>query len=213
MDKDDKMITLDTSMEKVIDWDRNGDRLVFDTTPGRFKALSAEELDQLSSWTKNLYHVMKGQADSEQRAAEAPSTPGLEISGRFISPGQKLAVNYPEPFLKEWHPAWLRCDEHRGNIGKGYTTVTDEDVETATPNVGGGTTKLVGDSVYKEYELMKLPLKEYERRRDETAAISTQRVKSVEKSAIDQMRRAGGKEFVPPEGGTDGRNWGPPAED
>jgi len=209
----DRDITIDTSIGDMIEWGENGDKLVFNTEPDKFKVLAAGDLDRLNAYNQGVYSVMRGLYESAKRVEANPPTPGLRITSRYISPGNKLAVMYPPGFKDKFHPAWLRCEEERQNIANGYTVVTDDDVITNTPHVGGGTSKLVGDSQYKEYVLMKLPKEEWDRRQAIIGENSQSRIERVETGAINQMRQAGGQEYVPPEGGADAHNWGPPGSE
>ena len=96
-------------------------------------------------------------------------------------------------------------------MAAGYQRVTDEDVQIATPNVGAGSSKLVGDYSYQEYILMKLPKEEWDRRQAADAAKSTSRIKGTEVAAKEQLARAGGQPFeADPDRPDPTHNWGPP---
>jgi len=200
-------ITIDTDIGDIVKWDREEKRLLFAYEVGKFKKLSDSEVDRLSHWSKLLYTQALQMNKQRIKYEKNPSTPGLHVSSRLIPPSEKLEVIYTDEFLNKWHPFWGRADSHNKYLRDGYTTVRyDDGVETFAKGLGAGEIPRIGTAHEDEMVLYKIPKEEAKRREQAAGEKSRRRMGAVEEGTIEQMRQAGGKEFVPGEG-QDGRAW------
>lgn len=116
-----------TPFEKVLEWDKKGLRVTFNTDSGHFKELSAEELDRCSAWFKSTYRVMREVARTQNPEAD-------EFARHFKVTNPALALGSPLQRIRGVKtvdgvkPMFFRPDLLADAYEKGYRPPRDGEV-------------------------------------------------------------------------------------
>ena len=191
------VITIDNLPKEVVSLDREGYLLSFDDEPGKFLYLEDEILDELSKNNYTSYMISEGFHARRRKEKEHPedfSTAGIKMEGRFSTATARLKVEGQDPGM---HPCWKRPDELQQAAYEGYRIAKGESLRTFMGE--GNMVHKVGALGKDELILTEIPNKLYKERQRMVEEKSKSRIAMVEKNAIEDMRRAGGKAYVPNE--------------
>lgn len=198
-------VTLDMTEEDVIQYDKDGKNLFFDGDLGAFKELSDKTLSQLSSLNRVRYFSSYGEYTyNKKREFEPKISERVKVSPRYATATQRLEVLNKDP---NKHYVWKRTDEVRAAKYEGYQVSSDEKLDTFGSDTSSVHT--VGETGEAELVLMETSKENFKARQRAISEKSQRRIKAVEDTAKEEMRRDGG---LPYEGeGPGGPNFTPPA--
>ena len=104
-------ITVDDSLEKIVELDSAGRRLRFNPDPDLFKRLAPDELKKLSEWARFAYDIARDEWSNlkdAQRAEEENLLANIEVGVDMGRATQRLDVKGKQEGY-EYH--WIRPDE------------------------------------------------------------------------------------------------------
>jgi hypothetical protein len=196
-------ISLDNSIESVVELDKSGEKLFFESDQGKFLELPEDIVRGLSAKNKESY-LFALLAHKKESVAPQPS-PGLRIQPEFAKASDRLDFEYTPEFRAKFHPCLKRPDELRRALAEGYTYVTSSDGVKGflSPDARGNI--FVGVAGYPEMYLMKIPVEIYEKRLKEVENRSQAFNKAVDEQTIETLGKLGGKPFEAHE--RDDKNW------
>jgi hypothetical protein len=124
-----KKVTIDTSIDAVIEWDKEGKTLDFSIES--FLRLPEEVIDTMSRANAIQYHVARTWAEREEEARKSrppEGGPRIEVLGA-VDPFESKMRDKISAFegQKEWHYAAIRPDEVPGFKERGYQVVPEDD--------------------------------------------------------------------------------------
>jgi hypothetical protein len=207
-----KKISVDDEVKQIIEWDKAGIELLFDTRPGKFKELTGEEIKQLGSRTRTAYAISKDMAkdrlEEEPLAAAIGSvevkTPrtlekaegGFKVNREAGSSIKRLEIKAVSDGVKRDDLYYARAEDVEDEEAMGATIVTSGVKSHANPS-GQGVHRVTRKGV-DELILM--------RRSNRNAAIAQEsnRVHGAISEGIDSSLRAEG-DRIP--GATKGRSF------
>jgi len=189
-------INLDYTPQRVVSLDKEGYKLFFDSTPGKFLRLSDHQLDLLGRDNRDRYLVSEGLYAREKYQKDHPDEvgSGIEVSGVFATATERLKVEGKEP--GKWY-AWKRPDELRKVSREGYQIARGKSLRTFMGQ--GDEIHRVGEYGKDELILTEIPEEQHQKRRRIVGEKSRKRIEAVETNAVEEMRRGGGVPYVPPE--------------
>ncbi len=150
-----RVVTLDNSFETIIEWDKNGDTVLFDTKS--FKRLSDAEVVQLTKRTAERYHLSRELFEAEQEAAALGVRELPEFSTELGSATERLRIANQDPSMKYKH---VRTDKVEQRLAEGWVFVKDGPERTLNKTAGGLHT--IGSKGNEELVLMKMPKSRWE---------------------------------------------------
>ena len=189
-------ITLDMREEDIIHLDKDGYKLIFDTTEdNKFRILPKNILDELSRENRERYYLVYGQWKTD---LDAKPTEGIKIRPNFSSAITRLEVLNKKP---EYGYGWVRPDQlQRVDYEGGYPCV-DPDVITFGNTEDKHKHTISGGGIV-ELILCQWPIDKWnETKLFEPGRVSKERNEGVIGSAKDKL--PGG--YIPKT--NDGRNW------
>jgi len=192
-------ITLDTQVSDLVDYDKSGTKLFFDSTPGRFLVLPDDTLKSLSKDNQVAYLMAKVSNIEEMKSKASPPTPNFKVRSGFATATRRLKVDIPPELLAKFHFCWKRPEELQDARGIGYEVVPKGMVETFG-NKGADADRaahVVGKEGAEELVLMYIPIEDYkEMERQNKEADDLQRSISTS-NAASVITAAGGIPFDP----------------
>lgn len=204
-------VTVDDSFEKIVELDTKKQKLRFDPSPDKFKALSAEEVKQLSAFSKFAYEVARDEYQDlkdAERAEEEDLLETIRVGATMGRARQRLHIDGQQ---KGTVYRWIRPDEQRDFLApnRGWKIVKDGPERTLQNQTGRGP-HIIGTKGSEELILVK---------RSEAAHMAEKTAKKEKKRADrqslddkyrEEIERRGAKSFGGEEidGGDDeGREW------
>jgi hypothetical protein len=186
-------VDIDTSVENVIQYDKEGKKLFFDSDTGKFLQLPENVFRGLSSENQVSYLLAEKSAKIEMKQKENPPTPDLSIISNKAMAGELLDVIYPPGFREKWHVAWMRPDKTPYYLNRGYSYVTASDGVTS---YGSQYDKdknyhFVGRGGNVELVLLKLPLEQHKRMVKQYSDESKIQADGFIEESKDAMKRSG----------------------
>jgi hypothetical protein len=199
-----EVITVDDSVESVIQRDSDGKRLRFNTDPDRFKQLASSEVAKLSQFGKLAYEIAQEEwreRKDEQRAKEEDILAIIEAGTDLGQATQRLFVENEQ---KGWVYRWIRPDMLRDYLSanKGYEVVKGGSERTLCNPTGSGP-HVIGTKGSEELILVK---RSEEREHAERRGKKRARQEEL-KSMPAQHRAAIERQGVRSIGDEDGREW------
>ena len=191
--KADLNITLDTKTSSVIEYDREGLSLKFESAPGLFKELGKEVLESLSTENRNSYFISYGLMRKEKDSII--STSGLVVNPVYANATNRTKVDAPPEFRKLWQLCWKRPDQLQMAKSKGYKYVTQDDPVTGFSRDARGHW-IVGVAGAIELELMKVPKVIYDGIKNKYREESRLRNASLEDESRENLKRLGAKKVI-----------------
>jgi hypothetical protein len=201
-------VTLDTTEEDVLKYNEEGKNLFFDGDLDSFKVLSDNTIDQLSYINRQRYFSSYGEYKYNlEHKDEENITSRIQVSPRYATATGRLEVHGKDP---RFHYCWKRPDELRQAKYEGYEVADDDALDTFQGKDKVSSLHKVGAYGDDELVLTKIPQELFDERQRAIQEKSTKRIKAVEDTAKDEMRRAGGLPYEPPKG-PGGPNFTPPS--
>ena len=205
-------ITLDTSDKDVLDYDKKGKTLHFNSDIGRFKALRDVVLQNLSKRVRQDYFLA---FDEHQQNTKEALNPFRDLNLKVTLPGGGTATSKLDVLNKQkgFHYAWRRPDERGVAEYEGAVPVQKGELNREGKEIGVlSGTALTGSSFTikdsggdEELVLYKIPTELYEAKLKEVGDKSRQRNGVVVDATKKEMENSGVTAFIPKE--NDGRNW------
>jgi acylphosphatase len=194
-------ISLDTTMEDVVRFDSEGLKLFFESTPGRFKELTEEDVRKLSARGKESYLQA---LMSYNREKAAKPTAGIQMQPERAMAQSRMAIDATPEFFAKYHPCWKRPDELQRAQLEGYSFATAQDgVKGFSSNSENGSIT-IGVAGNTELVLMKIPRETYEMRQRVITDKSKAAAKTAEAVGAAEIDKVG-KSFQPSP--RDERQW------
>lgn len=199
-------ITVDDSVEKIIQLDTDGKRLRFNPSPDLFKQLASDEVSKLSEFGKFAYQIARDEwteLKDARRAEEEDLLANIEVGVSMGRASHRLRIEGQQQGMEY---RWIRPDERNEWLAanRGWTIVKDGPERTLSNQKGRGP-HVIGTKGSEELLLVK---------RSATAGNAERRAKKLKKRAegraMDaEYRAAIEREGVPSIGEDDGHglNW------
>ncbi len=199
------LVTIDFTPQEVLYYDSEGKDLFFDESPEKFLKLEEEVWKALRRDNQQRYLVTCALHIDAKKRTESPDLFGsITVEDRGASATNRLKVRGKKKGL---HYAWKRTDELRSAMYDGYKVARHDGLETFRGK---------GDQVHKvsaggqdEMVLMETSEKAAQAKLEEVGGKSRKRAEGAVTKAVEEMRKAGGKPFIPDERGKDAQNWSP----
>lgn len=133
-------VTVDDSVEKIIQLDTEGRQLRFDTDPDRFKKLATDEIKRLSQFGQFAYRLAVAEWEErkdELASKEADILKAIEVGTTMGSATQRLRIDGKQPGSVY---RWVRPDELHDfvNPGKGWVVLKGGSERTLGNKTGSG---------------------------------------------------------------------------
>ena len=184
-------VSLDTTEEDVIKYDKSGAVLFFESEPGKFKKLPESVLTELSR--KSLLSYIEAERSNKregEKQAKAP-TPGFTVGGNLATAMDRLKIEQTPESKAKWHVVWKRPDEAPYLLTQGYSYVTENDgVKTYSSILSGPGHYVVGAGGREELVLLKCSVelfKEILRRNSELSFEQNEGVKAEASDKIESL--------------------------
>ena len=151
-------ITVDDSVDKIVQLDTDGARLRFNAKPGLFRQLAADEVKKLSQFGQLAYQIARDEYNElldEQRAEEEDLLEKITVGATMGRARQRLHIDGKQ---KGYVYRWIRPDEKNDFLSKnrGYAVVKDGPERTLSNDNGRGP-HVVGTKGSEELILVKRP--------------------------------------------------------
>jgi hypothetical protein len=199
-------ITVDDSLEKIVQLDTQGKRLRFNPDPDLFKRLAADELAKLSEWARFAYQIARDEwqdLKDKQKAEEADLLANIEVGVSMGRATQRLHIDGKQQGY-EYH--WIRPDERNEFLSpnRGWKVVQDGPERTLSNQTGRGP-HVIGTKGSEELILVKRIAEARAAERRAKKHKRNQRLKDVDTRYEDEVKKTG----VPlvKDEDDDGRNW------
>lgn len=133
-------ITVDDSLEKIVDLDTQGKRLRFNPDPEVFKRLSPDEVLKLSEWARFAYQIARDEwqgLKDKLRAEEEDLLANIEVGASMGSATQRLHIDGKQQGMDY---RWIRPDEKNVYMApnKGWVIVKNGPERTLGNQTGRG---------------------------------------------------------------------------
>ncbi len=194
--KERRLITIDNTPEEVVSLDREGVLLSFEDEPGKFLELPEKMVEELSGNAYASYMFSLGSNVYLKKKKEHPEdfASGVTVEPRYATATARLKVEGQNPGM---HPCWKRPDELQQAAYEGYRIAHGESLRTFMGE--GDMVHKVGALGKDELVLTECPQELHDAHMKRVEDKSKSRIASVEREAIEDMRRSGGKAYVPDE--------------
>ena len=156
------VISVDTKLSTMLQYDQQGKMLTFDTDPGKFKELTKEEMMELSNenrmryWqAKEIYKALKEEEDGENDWKQH-----ISIDEQYASPSERLEVKNPSSGYRYYKASPSKMGKHQK---KGYEIVPDSD----PAHIGMSGKKKIGTMGKDELVLMRTTEENYQKLQEE----------------------------------------------
>ena len=195
---DVQVIDLDTPVQKLLEWDKNGSRFQWDFE--KFPELDPDTLAELGQFNREGYLISKGVADKlKKQADEVESGLRRKDGPRIESVPDRLDLNiiggsaagrtHITGGRKDTHYCLKREDELEESIDAGYDFVDSSDpVKTPGMTKVGGTRRIARHG-QTEMVLMKIPKERYDKHIQAIADISVGQVEKQRDGFHEEARR------------------------
>lgn len=203
-------VDVDTPLEDVLKWDKEGAVLLFVVEDGRFKELKEAEQRKLSQANRTRYEVSADMAEDLAEDEDDESIfVGISISEDMGRAASRLDVEgLPEGLEKRWE----RPDMLDDRLREGYKIVKTKGVKTLSNPTGKPAMHTITRNGATELVLLAKPKELAEQRRAKRVAKWRERSEGVYDSAKDDFRK-GGIEGYREEELSQRVNFTPPAKD
>jgi hypothetical protein len=189
-------ITVDKSVESVIQSDKEGVVLLFDSAPGKFLKLPDDVIRGLSERNKSSYFAALGAFTFEEQQKGLEPTKGFNINPYKAEAGARLEVKYPDGWLKKWHPCWKRTDELQACQTQGYVFVRGNGEDAGVVSYAFDESRglhVVGIKGHEELYLMKVPVDAYKAIMSVSEERSRLNNGELERKFMEEAETLGGK--------------------
>lgn len=151
-------ITVDDSMEKIVELDTAGRRMRFNPDPAKFKQLAAGDLAKLSEFGKFSYQIARDEwqeLKDAERAEEEDLLSRIEVGASMGRATQRLEIRGKQKGI-EYH--WFRPDERNRveSPNVGWKPVVGGPERTLSNDTGKGP-HVIGTKGSEELILFKRP--------------------------------------------------------
>jgi hypothetical protein len=198
-------VDIDTPLEEVLKLNDDGKDLFFDSTPGKFKRLTAETLTKLRQANKTRYLVSRGLCETEREAVK-PSQK-FTVQPRFSTATNRLEVRNKDPNM---HYCWKRTDELQQAEYEGFVPAYSDSELQSFGNIDGTGNNVVRGGGMDELVLMKEPKELHMKKLRMVEEKSAHMRGVIEEAAANKIRSQGGVPYTPPKNGSDGHPWTEP---
>lgn len=197
-------ITVDDTLEKIVELDTKGKRLRFNPDPGKFKKLTAAEIAKLSEWGRFSYQIARDEWQDAQdalRAEEEDLLANIEVGASMGRATQRLHIEGKVEGM-EYH--WFRPDERNRVMAPnvGWVVVANGPERTLSNQTGKGP-HVIGTKGSEELILFKRPASARVAERRAKKLRRKQEMKEVDAGYRAEIERQG----IPSIGDEDGANW------
>lgn len=157
------VISVDTKLSTMLQYDQQGKLLTFNTDPDKFKELTKEEMMELSNenrmryWqAREIYRSLK----EEEEDGDNDWKHDISIDEQYASPTERLEVKNPTPGYRYYKASPSKMGRHEK---KGYHIVPDSD----PAYIGMSGKKKIGTMGKDELVLMRTPIENYKKLNEE----------------------------------------------
>lgn len=180
-------VTIDSDIESVIESSQKGDLIFFNDDPDKFLELEKEEVDRLARKDRQNYYMAYGAWKYNCESQDPEPTEGLKISSRFASARDRLNIDGGDPDMAY---VWKRTDEMMKAGHEGYTIARGSNLRTFG---GGPRSKIHRLGVFGDDELVLMmePKERQKERIRQAGEKSTNRIKSHDEAAKEELNRGG----------------------
>lgn len=180
-------VSVDTSIEDIVEWDEKGGALAFADTSEEFLYLEDEVVQGLGHENKGRYFIALGQYMHEQKQKDKPKPiDGFRVDPRLASATARLEPENRDP---RFHYCWKRPDQLRQAVQQGYEVVNDQSISTLGHK--GSSTHTVSAYGDDELVLMKIPKELAEERQRVKSQRSKDKINSFDEAAASQLDEVG----------------------
>ena len=187
------LVSIDTPLVSMLQCDRDGYVLYFESDVGRFKKLSEDVVRELTPDSKMRYMASYGLWVGAERHGKSPATKGLTIIPRLASATARLEVKNRKPGM---HYAWATPNDMAARAYEGYQVSTDPELETFQGQGEGGSHRVAALGV-DELVLMETSDEVADARRGAIEKKSQDRNVQYQDRALKGIRQDGGIGFKP----------------
>jgi len=178
---------IDNNEDEVIQLDKEGATLVFDTSPGRFLELKKVEL--LSKWNRDRYLVCKDVVEAQKQSDPVSEViGGIEFGAIRGSAMNRLEIRNADPRFRYW---WEMPERVYSKVAQGWQVVNG--TREKTIHSVDGRVHRIGKKGSEELILLRIE-------KEKAAVLAKERVEkdkklrlNVEKSAEEGMLKVGSK--------------------
>lgn len=150
------VISVDTKLSTMLQYDQQGRVLTFDTDPGKFKELGKETLMELSNENRMRYWQAKEINKALEADAESDWNNDITIDEQYASPSERLEVKNPSKGYRYYNASPQKMGLHEKN---GYHIVPDSD----KASIGMSGKKKIGTLGRDELVLMRTTEENYKK--------------------------------------------------
>lgn len=205
-------VTVDDTIEKIVELDSKEQRIRFDPNPGKFKELTPGEVNKLSALTKFAYEVARDEhrdlGDAE-RAEEEQLLELVRVGETMGRASHRLHIDGRQRGMV-YH--WIRPDEQRDFLApnRGWKIVKDGPERTLSNQTGRGP-HVIGTRGSEELILVKRSEAVHTAEKEARNARKQSARQSMDDKFREQIARRGleafGGEDVDDGKEDDGREW------
>jgi hypothetical protein len=188
----EREILLDTTVSQIVNWDKAGDRLVFDYE--KLRLLPDEVVQELHHENKTAYIVAKSVNDTVRRheAERAAGERGpIGSTVEVIAPlggsaTGRLRLKQKDP---KFHYCFKRTDEINDCLDEGYQIVNGDDPVKSPGARGPSGTRRISHHGEDELILLKIPESRYQGHLQAVSQISQGAGKRVREESRERMEK------------------------
>lgn len=194
--KSDNKVKVETGLQTTADilqLDKDGKFLFFESAPGKFVELDRSTINKLSERNKISYLSALGSNRLERESVKTPQTPNLSVRPAIVMAGMKLEVTGKNP---AWHYVWKRPDELHTATAEGYWEVDNSGGEKSFFKDFTGR-HVVGKEGHEDLILMATTQENYKARLRAISEKSRRFDVANTEGAKEALERLGGQPFEP----------------
>lgn len=185
-------ITVDDSLEKIVQLDQQGRRLRFNPDPDLFKRLAGDEVAKLSEWARFAYQIARDEWQElrdKQKAEEADLLANIEVGVSMGRATQRLHVDGKQ---QGYDYKWIRPDERNEFLSpnRGWKVVQNGPERTLSNSTGRGP-HVIGTKGSEELILVKRIAEAGAAERRAKKHKRNQRMKDVDKRYRQEIKESG----------------------
>lgn len=172
------IISVDTSISDMLEYDRNGELLSFETSEEGFKNLSSDVVKELSFDNKMRYRFAKDFYQQETKTDNADWKDRIQVTEQYASPIERTSVKNPEPGKRYYLSTPEKISKHES---EGYRVVSDN----SKTSIGLSGRKTIGTLGKEELILMETSVENAEKLGKAKKEIRERRKGNIEGSVHD----------------------------